>query len=239
VFGVIAFFVLSAYLIGRLLLIERESTDRVSVRRYWVRRILRIWPLYFTLVLGVYIVAPVLRAHGHSASLPTGSQLPFFLSFTENWAAPIKAFPSNYLSMFWTVCVEEQIYFIFPVIMLLAWRPMAALLVAMVLAGPLSCYLVIHQGQPYPGVWNFTATHLDSFGIGLLLALADCRRGRLSSAWTGPGARSSRAAASLYFWCVPSATLYSAASWDQSSLKATQPRSPISPRRCWRRAGSS
>jgi peptidoglycan/LPS O-acetylase OafA/YrhL len=183
VFGVIIFFVLSAYLIGRLLLIERERNSTISLRRYWARRILRIWPLYFFLVIGVYAMGPVARAAGYPALLPTSTEFPYWLTFLENWAAPIKGFPGDYLSMFWTVCVEEQVYFLFPAILLLAWRPMVAVLCAMIVAGPLSCYLTIRHGQPYPAVWNFTTSHFDSFGLGLLLALLDAHRADAGTAW--------------------------------------------------------
>jgi peptidoglycan/LPS O-acetylase OafA/YrhL len=172
--GVVVFFVLSAYLIGRLLLIERETTATVSLRRYWPRRILRIWPLYFALVALAYVV-PRLLSVGQPALIPSLSQLPFWLTFTANWGAPLVPLAPSYLSMFWTVCVEEQIYFLFPLILMLPRRAMVALLSAMVVAGPVACLLTVHSGAAYPAVWNLTSSHLDSFGIGLLLAVADSR----------------------------------------------------------------
>jgi peptidoglycan/LPS O-acetylase OafA/YrhL len=177
ILGVIMFFVLSAYLIGRLLLIERSGTGTISLRRYWPRRILRIWPLYFTLVALVYVMAPVLRSAGHPLFLPAPSQLPYWVLFVDNWAAPIKSLPTSYLSMFWTVCLEEQVYFLFPLILLLPRRPMLVALAGLVVAGPVACYATVRTAQPYPAVWNFTTSHLDSFGLGLLLAVAAAGHG--------------------------------------------------------------
>src|SRR3954454_18366911 len=50
-FGVRLFFVLSAYLLTRLLLIEFERAGTIAIRAFYLRRTLRIWPLYFVLVL--------------------------------------------------------------------------------------------------------------------------------------------------------------------------------------------
>jgi peptidoglycan/LPS O-acetylase OafA/YrhL len=184
VFGVIIFFVLSAYLIGRLLLIERERTARISVRRYWARRTLRIWPLYFAIVLGTYAIGPVLRATGNTMFVPVTRALPGWLTFLANWTVP----PATYITMFWTICVEEQVYFLFPLILLLALRPMQVVFLSMIVAGPISCFVVIRSGLSYPAVWNFTTSHLDSFGLGLLIALLDSR-GHDAPHWWRPARR--------------------------------------------------
>jgi len=52
--GVPIFFLLSAYLITELLLREREFTGTVHIRAFYLRRILRIWPIYFLVLLGTY-----------------------------------------------------------------------------------------------------------------------------------------------------------------------------------------
>src|SRR5262245_32561138 len=56
--GVQLFFILSGYLIATLLLRERARFGRIDIRAFWVRRILRIWPLYFLMVAIVFIVLP-------------------------------------------------------------------------------------------------------------------------------------------------------------------------------------
>jgi peptidoglycan/LPS O-acetylase OafA/YrhL len=50
-FGVTCFFTLSGFLITTLLLQEKKDTDRINFRNFYVRRILRIWPLYFLVLL--------------------------------------------------------------------------------------------------------------------------------------------------------------------------------------------
>src|ERR1700741_1236659 len=49
-FGVVLFFVLSGFLITYLLLTEENTFKKISVRQFYMRRILRIWPLYFLIV---------------------------------------------------------------------------------------------------------------------------------------------------------------------------------------------
>jgi peptidoglycan/LPS O-acetylase OafA/YrhL len=52
-FGVPVFFLLSAFLITELLLRERERTGRIHIKAFYIRRILRIWPLYFVAFFGL------------------------------------------------------------------------------------------------------------------------------------------------------------------------------------------
>ncbi|MEO6924557.1 MAG: acyltransferase family protein, partial [Bryocella sp.] len=67
-FGLCLFFTLSAYLITTLLLRERVKTGSVNLRQFYIRRMLRIWPLYFTaLFMGMLIVA---HDHGMHIYLP-------------------------------------------------------------------------------------------------------------------------------------------------------------------------
>ena len=60
--GLPVFFLLSAYLITELLLREQEKTGTIHLRAFFVRRILRIWPLYFLFLLGSFLIA--VSGHG-------------------------------------------------------------------------------------------------------------------------------------------------------------------------------
>jgi peptidoglycan/LPS O-acetylase OafA/YrhL len=57
-FGVDLFFCLSAYLITELLMREKAATGRVDVSAFYIRRALRIWPLYFAFLAASYLVGP-------------------------------------------------------------------------------------------------------------------------------------------------------------------------------------
>src|SRR5205085_6931243 len=57
-FSVTLFFVLSGFLITYLLLLEKETSKSINIKNFYARRILRIWPLYYLLVLTGLLVVP-------------------------------------------------------------------------------------------------------------------------------------------------------------------------------------
>src|SRR5215813_2353179 len=57
-YGVVLFFVLSSYLITELLIRESNSKGRIDVKSFYIRRALRIWPLYFVFLLAIYLIIP-------------------------------------------------------------------------------------------------------------------------------------------------------------------------------------
>ena len=81
-YGVQLFFILSGYLITALLLREEARYGRIALRAFWVRRILRIWPLYYLVVLIGFFLLPAIDGHwgtpGYSATLRI-HLLPFVL----------------------------------------------------------------------------------------------------------------------------------------------------------------
>ena len=69
-FGVQLFFILSGYLIATLLLREEVRYGRISLRAFWIRRILRIWPLYYLIVVIGFFLIPALQRQIDDARLP-------------------------------------------------------------------------------------------------------------------------------------------------------------------------
>ena len=59
--GVVLFFVLSGFLISYLLFKEKEYTKTISIRKFYIRRILRIWPLYFLIIILSFFVFPFIE----------------------------------------------------------------------------------------------------------------------------------------------------------------------------------
>lgn len=113
--GVKIFFVLSGFLITFLLLRERENTGRISVRSFYVRRVLRIWPLYFAVGLAGTILGPLLLARLGMGddSRYIGLNLLFLLGFAVN-LQNIWFFNRGIMEILWSVCVEEQFYLVWP-----------------------------------------------------------------------------------------------------------------------------
>jgi peptidoglycan/LPS O-acetylase OafA/YrhL len=108
-FAVSLFFFLSSFLITRLLLIEKQDTGTVAIRDFYVRRSLRIWPLYFFFLALIAVVSqfiPVLHM-----SVPRVLAAVFFVS---NWAAVFHGWASISIQPLWSVSVEEQFYLVWP-----------------------------------------------------------------------------------------------------------------------------
>src|SRR5882724_12013068 len=104
-YAVDVFFVLSAYLLGSRLLAEREATGTLDVRRFYKRRIFRIWPLY-------YIVLAVAWAVCGPADRRL---LPAFAGFFGNFLVGAQGhWPAPILVPLWSLCVEEQFYLAVP-----------------------------------------------------------------------------------------------------------------------------
>jgi peptidoglycan/LPS O-acetylase OafA/YrhL len=120
--GVSLFFVISGYLITTILLRERSSTGRISLRRFYLRRSLRIFPLYYT-TLVVFIVLVFLFERRSDAGLQFWHNLPYFLTYTSNWFLPFD--PDNRAIFFfaWSLATEEQFYFFWPWIVKGSIRP--------------------------------------------------------------------------------------------------------------------
>ena len=128
--GVNLFFVLSGFLITYLLLIENERSGTVHVRNFYIRRILRIWPLYYLIVLFSLFVIPLIanafeifksETHYYSLiqALPDhfATKLALLLFILPNFVLLLKFKPIVGASQSWSIGVEEQFYYLWPWVM--------------------------------------------------------------------------------------------------------------------------
>jgi peptidoglycan/LPS O-acetylase OafA/YrhL len=109
--GVTVFFVLSGFLITRLLLVERQSTGAIAWRRFYVRRALRLFPALLVMVTAV----TALRWNQDERALLEGARA---ISYLGDWWA---AFSDGMgpLGPTWSLAVEEQFYLVWPAILVL------------------------------------------------------------------------------------------------------------------------
>ena len=107
--GVDLFFVLSGYLIANQLFTEAKNKNDIAINRVYIKRSFRILPAYF-FVLALYIFIPTFRDH------PVISPVWKSITFTQN----IGLNPSIYnaFTHAWSLCIEEQFYLFFPIIIL-------------------------------------------------------------------------------------------------------------------------
>ena len=114
--GVDLFFVLSGFLITTILLNTKGSKH--YFRAFYGRRVLRIFPLYFLVVLLFFHVqGPLKILPGYG---PVEGEEPWFLAYLANWKMGIWALGP--LSHFWSLCVEEQFYLVWPLVVWLSGK---------------------------------------------------------------------------------------------------------------------
>ena len=116
--GVLLFFVLSGFLITYLLLSEKEVTGSIAVKQFYIRRILRIWPLYYLVVLLGLFVLPeisILEMPKYTAEVGDNFllKITLFIFMLPNLALVLLS-PVPYISQSWSIGVEEQFYLIWP-----------------------------------------------------------------------------------------------------------------------------
>lgn len=120
-YGVTIFFVLSGFLITYLLLSEKQKTSTINIPKFYVRRILRIWPLYYLIVLLGFFVLPHIDIFFLPKTSPlwshlTMSTLLLYIFFLPNMVVELYG-NMPYLDQTWSIGVEEQYYLFWPLIM--------------------------------------------------------------------------------------------------------------------------
>lgn len=109
--GVGMFFVLSGFLITTLLLRERDNTGDISLRDFYARRTIRIFPIYYLLLAALAVYYGFVE-RGSATASAYFHDLPFFLTYTSNWVH-VEA-PNQ--EILWTLATEEQFYILWPLI---------------------------------------------------------------------------------------------------------------------------
>ncbi len=176
--GVQVFFVLSGYLITRLLWEARDQPLRSYLVGFYGRRALRIFPLYYG-VLALFAGLLLFSSKGDLFRV----SLPYLATYTYNfWCASGAFRESAYFGHFWSLCVEEQFYLLWPFV-IYGFARKAALrpfLLAVVAAGPflrLGEVFLLRAAAPWAnplidtGVYVLTPTYFDGFALGALFAL--------------------------------------------------------------------
>ncbi|MBX3621803.1 MAG: acyltransferase [Rhizobacter sp.] len=123
--GVDVFFVLSGFLITTLLLAEKARTGRISLRHFYARRSLRIFPLYYVVLLGMTAYSLLAGARSSQSALFL-HELPFHLTYTSNWLDT-----KSIMAITWSLSTEEQFYLLWPP--LLVWLGASSVRILMAL----------------------------------------------------------------------------------------------------------
>lgn len=167
-FGVCLFFFLSSYLITELLIREREKTDTVRLRDFYIRRTLRIWPLYFGF-LGFCWLLSDFQPHMH---ISRGRLLAFVL-FVGNWYSSVHSWTFNPISPLWSISNEEQFYLIMPLVAKFGGRRAIAISSGIFLAvSYVTLFVLAKQGSNVDyTIWANSLVQFQFFAAGGLIAL--------------------------------------------------------------------
>jgi peptidoglycan/LPS O-acetylase OafA/YrhL len=171
--GVDLFFVLSGFLITRLLLEERAQTDRVSIRRFYGRRATRLLP-----ALGLYLVAQAVWMATGNIAMSVSREAKGLLAvvlYVGNWSHTFGRVMPPGLGHLWSLGVEEQFYAVWPIAFLLTARHPRRLAVVIV-GGIATAVLLRWHLYSGPVTWRDayfrTDARMDPLLIGAGLALA-------------------------------------------------------------------
>jgi peptidoglycan/LPS O-acetylase OafA/YrhL len=169
-FGVPVFFLLSAFLITELLFRESDETGAIRFNAFYMRRILRIWPLYFLVFYGLVLLerfVPYVSAKNPLSWLA-------FSFFAGNWwicfHGWIPAYPVDPL---WSISVEEQFYIAIPLIAIFG-RRLGVKAVSMLLIAVSYVSVVLYAMHPPNGFssqWTNSFVQFQFFAAGTLLSI--------------------------------------------------------------------
>lgn len=148
--GVNFFFVLSGFLITYLLIKEKQRVGSIHIGHFWMRRILRIWPLYFACVFYGFIIFPYTKILAGGQPAETANPW-YYLGFISNFDYIRHGLPdSKSLGVLWSVAIEEQFYLAWPVILSLFavkkfWIPLTTILLGSLVFRALYDVPILHE----------------------------------------------------------------------------------------------
>ncbi|WP_341394250.1 acyltransferase family protein [Arthrobacter sp. G119Y2] len=150
--GVDFFFAISGFLITTLLLRERRQYGRISLKNFYIRRTLRIFPLYYA-VLGMYCLLTAVTMNGTAKGDAFWGNLPAFATYTSNWFVDLESGDGVTFYFAWSLATEEQFYLFWPPLLVLAFwlkgKAWPAVVVALALVG-LQLVAATSSGDSFP-----------------------------------------------------------------------------------------
>lgn len=167
--GVDLFFVLSGFLITGILL-DTTSSPRYF-RAFYMRRALRIFPLYYTYIAGFFfIVLPLTQALNRP--VPPGPAQGWYWFYLSNWRSALGP-DYAFLSHLWSLSIEEQFYLVWPPLVLWLGRRRLPLLCGLLIAAA-PVLRFVYRIHPYSPefLYRLTPFRVDTLAWGALLAIA-------------------------------------------------------------------
>lgn len=152
--GVVLFFVLSGFLITSLLLHEKENKGSISIKNFYLKRVLRIWPIYYVIVILGFFVYPYISFF----DIPDKNIFPdvlihrfpniiYYLTIFANLSIPIYG-DVPYTSQTWSIATEEQFYLLWPFVFLFFNTKLIRVMILIILSYWLVKYCLNYTNVP-------------------------------------------------------------------------------------------
>jgi peptidoglycan/LPS O-acetylase OafA/YrhL len=182
--GVDLFFVLSGFLITGILL-DTKPSERYF-RNFYARRVLRILPLYYAVLLFMFVVVPLLRPADAQSIFARSSPWWAFPLFLQNFLLPQSTLAAGPLGVSWSLAIEEQFYLLWPLVVryspIKLLRRIATILI--LLSPPLTFYLSSQHVYIYSNVFCRQVGLMAGALLALLLRSSDFAPAKyLKHAW--------------------------------------------------------
>ena len=172
--GVDLFFVLSGFLITGVLLDGAAARHRA--RTFYVRRALRILPLYYAAIIAALFVVPLIAPSLEGEARRLAAHQWWLWTYTANWpiglqgTSPVAPLP--FVVHFWSLAIEEQFYLVWPLVVWYASRRNTMIVAGIAIVGALVCRVtLLAVGAPGLTRYILTPCRLDGLGVGSLIAL--------------------------------------------------------------------
>ena len=169
-YGVSLFFAVSGFLICSLLLREERRNGAINLRAFYIRRSLRLFPLYYSVLLLYNVLIYFLNQFSPENQILFWEKLPFHLTYLSNYTAQSTQGPFFFS---WSLAIEEQFYLVFSVLFFfLARRHLIQVIVAALIAK----FLILNYIVAFDGAHDEARRLLSSFCepilMGVLAAVA-------------------------------------------------------------------
>lgn len=170
-FGVDLFFALSGFLITGILIESRAASNYFGA--FYMRRVLRIFPLYYSFLLVWFVAVPFfVAARGWNVEAIGAHRQAWYWLYVANWL-PLFGDGPGALGHLWSLAVEEQFYLVWPlVVWLVPGRRLGKLCIALIVTAPLLRAVMVALQLPPLAIYELTPARVDSLAFGALVAVA-------------------------------------------------------------------
>jgi peptidoglycan/LPS O-acetylase OafA/YrhL len=170
--GVDLFLCLSAFLFTKLLLVEQNTHGDINIKNFYIRRLLRIWPLYYIFITVMLLITS--SPEGWNRALAFRSLGP--ATFTDNILTAALGYNMIFASAhLWTISYEEQFYAVIPWFLRRLFKMsntgrFQVIFAILILFTSIRAFMIYKNVQT-PAIWVLPVTHFESIFGGIILGL--------------------------------------------------------------------